>query len=281
MHPDSLLRDDLRRRRRLSSSIKQQLVVVVRNHVVVVVHHDRQRLTQDDRGPDDGVAEPGAVVPLHKLGHERERNLRHHAHKGPDLEGLERDRHEVLVEEGTEEEDRNGGRLLRAAKVDHRKVEVADAPVVHGHVPVAPEDVDVVGVPPVVVELAVGKVQHFAHQVQERVEGQVEEAQPHQVVWDGQLEEAFARLGQVHVGERDQRVAHGRNHPLLEQTHYDVPSDDDLEETFDEEALSDAGSTREVEFVAERWSQQEVEQILQVQVVRVEDQIGDGFVFGV
>lgn len=89
---------------------------------------------------------------LHELGHVREWDLRHHAHKGPDLEGFKGNRYEVLVEEGTEEEHGDGGHGPGIAEVDHGNVEMSDAPLVDGHVPGAPEDVNVVGVPPVVVK---------------------------------------------------------------------------------------------------------------------------------
>lgn len=61
---------------------------------------------------------------------------------------------------------------------------MAQRPQVHGPVPRAPEGGDVVGVPPVAVEVAVREVQQLAHQVQERVERQVEETQPYQMVWN-------------------------------------------------------------------------------------------------
>lgn len=50
------------------------------------------------------------------------------------------------------------------------------------HVPRFPECVDVVRVPPVAVEVSIGEMQQLADQVQERVENQVEEAQPDQMV---------------------------------------------------------------------------------------------------
>lgn len=54
----------------------------------------------------------------------------------------------------------------------------------YGQVPTAPENVDVVGVPPVVVEVPVGKVKQLPDQVQEGVEHDVEEYQPQQMVRD-------------------------------------------------------------------------------------------------
>lgn len=52
----------------------------------------------------------------------------------------------------------------------------------HRHVPCSPEGVDVIRVPPVAVEISVGEVQQLAHQIQERMEHQVEEAQPDQMI---------------------------------------------------------------------------------------------------
>lgn len=52
----------------------------------------------------------------------------------------------------------------------------------HGHVPRPPEDVDVVRVPPIAIEISIGEMQQFTDQIQKRVERQVEEAQPDQMV---------------------------------------------------------------------------------------------------
>lgn len=72
--------------------------------------------------------------------------------------------------------DDNTGDRLAVPQVGDRDVYVAQRPHVHGRVPRAPEHGDVVRVPPVAVELAVGKVQQLTHQVEERVERKVEEA---------------------------------------------------------------------------------------------------------
>lgn len=64
----------------------------------------------------------------------------------------------VFMEERTDEEHCDTG---NSATVPHRndgQVQVPDGPPMHRHVPVAPERVDVVRVPPVAVEVAVGKV---------------------------------------------------------------------------------------------------------------------------
>lgn len=44
------------------------------------------------------------------------------------------------------------------------------------HIPRSPEGIDVVGVPPVTVEITIRKVQHLTHQIQIGVKGQVEKA---------------------------------------------------------------------------------------------------------
>lgn len=66
------------------------------------------------------------------------------------------------MEECTDEEHRDTG---NSATVTHRNdgnVQMPDGPPVHRHVPVAPERVNVVGVPPVTVKVAVRKVQQLA-----------------------------------------------------------------------------------------------------------------------
>lgn len=152
--------------------------------IIVVIHHNGQRLAKYNRRPHDQIAPPRSVVLLHELGDVGERDLGHHAHERPDLERLQGHTDQVLVEEGAQEEDGDAGRELAVAHAHDGDVQVAHTPAMHGHVPGAPERVDVVRVPPVAVEVAVGKLQHLAQQVHERVEHQVEEAQPHQVVGD-------------------------------------------------------------------------------------------------
>lgn len=176
----------------------------MRNDVVMVVHHDCQRLTKYNGRPDYDVAAPGSVLLFHKLRKERERYLRHHTHEGPYLERLQRDAHQVLVEEGTDEEHEHRSGNPRIAHLHDRDVQVTDTPsatkisysamsmvnenflfiLVNRHIPSPPERIDIVGIPPIAVKVAIGKVKQLSHQVQERVEGQIEEAQPHQVVWN-------------------------------------------------------------------------------------------------
>lgn len=51
-------------------------------------------------------------------------------------------------------------------------------------------------------------------------------------------------------------------------------SDNHFENPFDQEALPDTRGTWEVQFIAQSWRQQEVEQVFQVQIVRVVYQLG-------
>ena len=67
-----------------------------------------------------------------------------------------------------------------------------DAESVDGHVPGLPKLEDVVGVPPAVVELAVGEAQQLPAQVQRRVEHQVEARQPGHVVRNLQMRQLFS-----------------------------------------------------------------------------------------
>lgn len=57
----------------------------------------------------------------------------------------------------------------------------------HRDVPGLPKGLDALGVPPVLVELAVPKLDQLPHQIHEGVEQQVETKQPEQVV--GQLQQ--------------------------------------------------------------------------------------------
>lgn len=56
------------------------------------------------------------------------------------------------------------------AQIGDWYVNVAHAPSMHWHIPWAPERVDIVGVPPIAIEVPVGKVQQFTDQIQKWVE---------------------------------------------------------------------------------------------------------------
>ena len=79
----------------------------------------------------------------------------------------------------------------RVSGAQHRLEDVSDAESVDGHVPRLPELEDVVGVPPSVVELAVGEAQQLPAQVEDRVEDQVEPRQPDHVVGDLEIDKVI------------------------------------------------------------------------------------------
>lgn len=150
----------------------------------MVVHHDAQRLSQNYRCPHHQIAEARTPTKFHVARHVRQRHLAHHAHERPDLEHFQRHTDQILVEECAEQEDDQRGHCFAVSLVDDWDVEVAHAPSVNGHIPGTPKRVDVVRVPPVTVEITIGKMQEFTNQIEERVEGQIEEAQPGEVVGD-------------------------------------------------------------------------------------------------
>ena len=68
---------------------------------------------------------------------------------------------------------------------------MSDAPLMHGKVPVLPEFLQVRRVPPVVVEVPVSKVEELPDSVEEGVEVDVEEAEPYDVIRQGEFEESL------------------------------------------------------------------------------------------
>lgn len=87
------------------------------------------------------------------------------------------------MEKCTYEENGHACHRAAIAHCDNWNVKMADGPPMYGHVPVAPEGVDVVRIPPITVEVAVSKVKQLADQIEKRVEHYVEHAQPEKVVW--------------------------------------------------------------------------------------------------
>lgn len=87
-----------------------------------------------------------------------------------------------------------------------------------------------------------------------------------------QFQQSFGALRDVHVGEWRQRVSHRRNHPLLEQCHYHIDTNHNLQDALQQESLANPWSAREVQLVAQGRRKEEIEQILDVQIVRVLDQ---------
>ena len=68
---------------------------------------------------------------------------------------------------------------------------MSDAPLMHGKVPVLPEFLQVGRIPPVVIEVPVSKAEEFPESVEEGVEVDVEEAEPDDVVWQGEFQESL------------------------------------------------------------------------------------------
>ena len=68
---------------------------------------------------------------------------------------------------------------------------MSDAPFMHRKVPVLPEFLQVGRIPPVVIEVPVSKAEEFPESVEEGVEVDVEEAEPDDVVWQGEFQESL------------------------------------------------------------------------------------------
>ena len=68
---------------------------------------------------------------------------------------------------------------------------MSDAPLMDGKVPVLPEFLQVGRIPPVVIEVPVSKAEEFPESVEEGVEVDVEEAEPYDVIRQGEFEESL------------------------------------------------------------------------------------------
>lgn len=171
----------------LMTSLLQLLLLdnrVILNDIIVIINEDAKRLAKDERRPDDCVAPPFSHVLLQKLGDDGKRELTHHTHESPNFEGFQRHRDQIFVEKGADEEDDDRRGHFAVPHVKYWQVQMSHAPPMNRHVPRSPEGVDVIRVPPVAVEISISKLQNFSEEVQERMEHQVEEAQPDEVVWN-------------------------------------------------------------------------------------------------
>jgi hypothetical protein len=83
------------------------------------------------------------------------------------------------MEEGRYEENHSTCRYLAVSLFSDRYVDVTHCPHVHGHVPRTPEHGDIIGVPPVAIKPSISEVKQLSHQIQERVESQIEKAEPY------------------------------------------------------------------------------------------------------
>ena len=81
---------------------------------------------------------------------------------------------------------------------------MSDAPFMHRKVPVLPEFLQVGRIPPVVIEVPVSKAEEFPESVEEGVEVDVEEAEPDDVIRQGEFEESLYGETPVHA-EKEKR----------------------------------------------------------------------------
>lgn len=56
------------------------------------------------------------------------------------------------------------------AHIDDWYVNMPHTPSMHRHIPCSPKRINIIGIPPIAIEIPVGKVQQFADQIQERME---------------------------------------------------------------------------------------------------------------
>lgn len=89
----------------------------------------------------------------------------------------------VFVEKRTNKEHSDTSHVPVVSHRNQGDVKVPQSPSMHGHVPGSPKSVDVIGIPPVKVEAAIGELQKFADQIQKRMERYIEHAQPSQMIW--------------------------------------------------------------------------------------------------
>lgn len=62
------------------------------------------------------------------------------------------------MEEGTEEEHYGRGLAGGVTHLDHRDIEMTHTPPMHRHVPGPPKGVNIIGIPPITVKVAIRKV---------------------------------------------------------------------------------------------------------------------------
>lgn len=183
------------------------------------------------------------------------------------------------MEKGADEEHGDRCGILLVAHLYDGNVQVAHSPSMHGHIPRPPEDVDVVRVPPIAIEISIGEMQQFTDQIQKRVERQVEEAQPDQMIRYGQFQQTLGGLRHVHVAERYEGILHTRDHPLLEERHDHLAADHHLQDPFNQKSFPNPLCSREIQFVAEGRRQDEVVKITESQVVRILHQDRASYVY--
>lgn len=86
------------------------------------------------------------------------------------------------MEKGTDKKHQRTSHGPTITHIHHGKVQMSHGPPMHGQIPVTPKNVDIIGVPPVVVEIPIGEMQQLADQVQKRVKQNVEHGEPGQMI---------------------------------------------------------------------------------------------------
>lgn len=82
----------------------------------------------------------------------------------------EKKTYHIFMKKGTEEKDSNTSKRFTISHADDRQVKMSNSPTVHRHVPSPPKRVDVIGVPPIAIEIAISELEHLPHQIQKRME---------------------------------------------------------------------------------------------------------------
>lgn len=166
--------------KRIDPHARARLIDCMMDHIIVVVAGQyAQWLPNDQREPHEHVGHGAVQVARHHYG---EGHLQRHAREGPDAEHFERHGDQVLVEECGHDEHGPRDGQLGVALLEQRHVQVAHAPLVHGNVPVLPEVVHRLGVPPVAVEFPIAESKQLGKEVERRVEIEIKPNEPDDVI---------------------------------------------------------------------------------------------------
>ena len=106
---------------------------------------------------------------------------------------------------------------------------MADKPVVNGVVPFAPVLTEVTCVPPVGVELLVGKTCHLCPEIGPRVENQEENAEPHIGSWNSNIKGGEEDVVKISVFEVDDRFLANWSNVLRDNIDDQEAGKEDLE----------------------------------------------------
>lgn len=142
--------------------------------IVMIVHQYRQRLPYYEWNPDSHVAQVVVSVAEDVVNDKGKWHLCKHPKKRPHPEHFQGNTDKVLMEECWQEEHHYASQGFWHASSNQRFVEVTQAPSVHWNVPVLPEILHSVCIPPVSVELSVCKTQELSKCVQRWMEEPIE-----------------------------------------------------------------------------------------------------------